>query len=143
MNEPPNEQLRQLESMQNENAHGPPPNGPPLPNGIPGPISPTSPTPGQFYEGPGMPPFRSQSDLHTQHTSASDLISLPSPSNVPQGWFDKLIDKLLGDDGSEENQKYALICSQCHRHNGLVRPDDIEDTRMLSVSLLNVRSFVF
>lgn len=44
---------------------------------------------------------------------------------VTPTWYDKFLDTLIGDD---RNSKYALICQQCHSHNGLVLPDEFEST---------------
>jgi hypothetical protein len=45
----------------------------------------------------------------------------------PQQWYDKLVDALVGDVGPET--KYALICTHCYAHNGLVLPQEVDNIR--------------
>lgn len=49
--------------------------------------------------------------------------------SVPQNqqWYDKLVDALVGDVGPET--KYALICTHCYAHNGLVLPQEVDTIR--------------
>jgi hypothetical protein len=49
-------------------------------------------------------------------------IVIPTPT-----WMDRFMDALIGDDS--RNQKYALICSQCFNHNGLVPPEGFYNIR--------------
>lgn len=56
----------------------------------------------------------------------------PLPPSPPQQiiirsptWMDRFMDALIGDDS--RNQKYALICSQCFNHNGLVPPEAFQN----------------
>lgn len=43
---------------------------------------------------------------------------LPTPEKK---WYDRLADTILGDDPVQSSQnKYALVCAECFRHNGLV-----------------------
>ncbi|KAK8870027.1 hypothetical protein IAR55_000597 [Kwoniella newhampshirensis] len=43
---------------------------------------------------------------------------LPTPE---KRWYDRVVDFILGDDPSQAAQsKYALVCGECFRHNGLV-----------------------
>lgn len=43
---------------------------------------------------------------------------LPTPEKK---WYDRLADTILGDDPAQAAQnKYALVCGECFRHNGLV-----------------------
>lgn len=43
---------------------------------------------------------------------------LPTPEKK---WYDRLADSILGDDPSEPaRSKYALVCAECFRHNGLI-----------------------
>ncbi|EIW70260.1 hypothetical protein TREMEDRAFT_71568 [Tremella mesenterica DSM 1558] len=43
---------------------------------------------------------------------------LPTPEKK---WYDRVVDSILGDDPSQSSQsKYALVCGECFRHNGLV-----------------------
>jgi len=50
-------------------------------------------------------------------------------------WYDKLADKLLGDDEQynvSPSSRYALICEKCFAHNGLVKESMWEDARMFA-----------
>ncbi|CAG8517152.1 197_t:CDS:1 [Paraglomus brasilianum] len=51
------------------------------------------------------------------------------PSNTPlkRTWYDRVIDLLAGEEGPYK--KYALICSNCHAHNGLVSQQDLNDVQ--------------
>lgn len=51
---------------------------------------------------------------------------LPPPRTEPQ-WYDKIIDALVGDAGPET--KFALICSHCFSHNGLVAKEEFDTIR--------------
>ncbi|KAK1924624.1 hypothetical protein DB88DRAFT_524678 [Papiliotrema laurentii] len=43
---------------------------------------------------------------------------LPTPEKK---WYDRVVDSILGDDPSQAaHSKYALVCGECFRHNGLV-----------------------
>ncbi|OCF44712.1 hypothetical protein I317_01401 [Kwoniella heveanensis CBS 569] len=43
---------------------------------------------------------------------------LPTPE---KRWYDRVVDSILGEDPSQAAQsKYALVCGECFRHNGLV-----------------------
>ncbi|KAF7731532.1 hypothetical protein EC973_009296 [Apophysomyces ossiformis] len=82
------------------------------------------------------PPHKGQSQLQGPSTVASPVSptvnSVIRPVNPPSSmasppqrqWYDKLVDALVGEDGPET--KYALICSYCFAHNGLVLPQEIE-----------------
>ncbi|CAO3627123.1 unnamed protein product [Mucor hiemalis] len=48
---------------------------------------------------------------------------LPQPRSEPQ-WYDKIVDALVGDAGPET--KYALICTHCFHHNGLVFKEEYD-----------------
>ena len=52
---------------------------------------------------------------------------VPPPSATPPTWMDRLVDALIGDD---RNTRYALICSKCYAHNGLVPPEELEIIRI-------------
>jgi predicted metal-dependent hydrolase len=54
---------------------------------------------------------------------------LPPPRTEPQ-WYDKLVDALVGDAGPET--KYALICTHCYNHNGLVAKEEFDTIRKYS-----------
>ncbi|CAO3674294.1 unnamed protein product [Rhizopus stolonifer] len=45
------------------------------------------------------------------------------PKSQPQ-WYDRLVDALVGDAGPET--KYALICTHCFAHNGLVLKEEYD-----------------
>lgn len=47
-------------------------------------------------------------------------------------WYDKLAEALVGDVGPET--KYALICSKCFTHNGLVLPQEIDNIGRLFIN---------
>lgn len=53
---------------------------------------------------------------------------LPPPRSEPQ-WYDKIVDALVGDAGPET--KYALICTHCYHHNGLVFKEEYDTIRKL------------
>ncbi|WWD15691.1 hypothetical protein CI109_100113 [Kwoniella shandongensis] len=43
---------------------------------------------------------------------------LPTPE---KRWYDRVVDSILGEDPSQAAQsKYALVCGECFRHNGLI-----------------------
>jgi hypothetical protein len=48
-------------------------------------------------------------------------------------WLDRMADSVLGADPSGTalgpEQKYALICVNCKRHNGLARKEEFEEVR--------------
>ncbi|KAI8886423.1 hypothetical protein K501DRAFT_244106 [Backusella circina FSU 941] len=48
---------------------------------------------------------------------------IPQTRSEPQ-WYDRLVDALVGDAGPET--KYALICTHCFTHNGLVLKEEFE-----------------
>lgn len=56
-----------------------------------------------------------------------------SPSNE-RHWYDKIVDVIVGEEGPDT--KYALICGQCFAHNGLALPQEIEDIRKSSCSVV-------
>lgn len=41
------------------------------------------------------------------------------------GYYQMMIDALLGDDEMSPDHRYALICEQCHQHNGLAPPGQL------------------
>ena len=49
-------------------------------------------------------------------------------SPASRGWADRFADALLGD-GEAAASKYALICGQCHQHNGLVLLEELATLR--------------
>ncbi|KAG0034002.1 hypothetical protein BGZ81_006514 [Podila clonocystis] len=59
------------------------------------------------------------------------------PQPTERHWYDKIVDVIVGDEGPES--KYALICSKCFIHNGLVLPQEIDDIQFVckNCSFLN------
>ncbi|KAL0146322.1 hypothetical protein V8B55DRAFT_1028366 [Mucor lusitanicus] len=70
------------------------------------------PVPGQ----PLAPPGQQQQQQQQQPI-------LPPARSEPQ-WYDKIVDALVGDAGPET--KYALICTHCYHHNGLVLKEEFD-----------------
>lgn len=68
--------------------------------------------------------------------SLTEVMS-PSFAATPprKQWYDKLADRLLGDDEQynvSPSSRYALICEKCFAHNGLVKESMWEDARMFT-----------
>jgi ribosomal protein L40E len=65
-----------------------------------------------------------------------EVMSPPFAATPPRKqWYDKLADKLLGDDEQynvSPGSRYALICEKCFAHNGLVKESMWEDARMFA-----------
>ncbi|KAG0174924.1 hypothetical protein DFQ28_003651 [Apophysomyces sp. BC1034] len=86
------------------------------------------------HHAPGQPQLVQppNSSIVTSPTASAPISSIPRSINQParsamppqRQWYDKLVDALVGEDGPET--KYALICSHCFAHNGLVLPQEIE-----------------
>ncbi|CAG8572632.1 11607_t:CDS:2 [Ambispora gerdemannii] len=55
--------------------------------------------------------------------------SIQHASPLQRRWYDKLVDVIVGDEGPDT--RYALICENCHVHNGLVLPQEIDDLQYL------------
>jgi hypothetical protein len=55
---------------------------------------------------------------------------IPQTRTEPQ-WYDRLVDALVGDAGPET--KYALICTHCFTHNGLVLKEEFETIRKFTL----------
>ncbi|KAJ1651525.1 hypothetical protein IWQ61_007931 [Dispira simplex] len=54
----------------------------------------------------------------------------PGPMSLShRPWYDKLVDKIVGEEGPEN--RYALICRNCFAHNGLVLPQELQTTQYL------------
>ncbi|KAJ1961100.1 hypothetical protein IWQ62_003986 [Dispira parvispora] len=66
-------------------------------------------------------------------TSTKPVVSKPmgpaSMSLSHRPWYDKLVDKIVGEEGPEN--RYALICRNCFAHNGLVLPQELQTTQYL------------
>ncbi|KAI9099493.1 hypothetical protein DFS34DRAFT_693892 [Phlyctochytrium arcticum] len=59
----------------------------------------------------------------------SGFLGAQPPVGVPpKGWFDKVVDVIIGDNEGPAN-KYALICEDCFTHNGLVPPHAYSNAR--------------
>jgi endoplasmic reticulum junction formation protein lunapark len=88
----------------------------------PGHLSGISGTPSrEFISTPSLNPESTPLDL------ASLQPLLPTPE---KRWYDRLLDGLLGEDPTQASQsKYALVCGECFRHNGLLPKDEWEKTR--------------
>ena len=88
---------------------------------------PQTPTPN--FVNPKTPPnvnkFQPQTpDQQQQSQQFQQQSQLQNTDNFRRTWYDRLADAILGDDPSnplsDDNQKYALICEKCAKHNGLV-----------------------
>ncbi|ORY32080.1 hypothetical protein BCR39DRAFT_524090 [Naematelia encephala] len=76
---------------------------------------PATPTPGPIPVPAGMTPDQAAA-LHFQMQAIQPV--LPTPE---KRWYDRIVDAVLGDDPSQATvSKYALVCGECFRHNGLV-----------------------
>ena len=52
------------------------------------------------------------------------MLRMPAPILSPnRSYVDKLVEYLIGDG---PNNRYALICSQCHSHNGMALKEEFE-----------------
>ncbi|TPX58074.1 hypothetical protein PhCBS80983_g03374 [Powellomyces hirtus] len=104
----------------------PPPNGMVLngmaPNAMPAslvipPNMDPSPTPSPVSAMPAQPFLNTPPEWRQQSPSRT-----ASPMGVvSKGWFDKVIDVMIGETEGPAN-KFALICEECFTHNGLVPP---------------------
>lgn len=79
---------------------------------------------GSLPHGPGLSP-RGPQLVVPQNQSHNQYHHPPQPTE--RHWYDKIVDVIVGDEGPES--KYALICSKCYVHNGLVLPQEIDDIR--------------
>lgn len=63
--------------------------------------------------------------------------SRASAAPAQRTWLDRMADSVLGADPSSTalgpEQKYALICVSCKRHNGLARKEEFEEVRECEV----------
>lgn len=86
-----------------------------------------------------FPPLAQQQHQQQQQTLQQQQQQqqpiLPPPRSEPQ-WYDKIIDALVGDAGPET--KFALICSHCFSHNGLVAKEEFETIRKFGYEYFNV-----
>ncbi|KAF9424157.1 hypothetical protein BGZ94_008075 [Podila epigama] len=72
---------------------------------------------------PSLQQHRLQQQQQYQHQHPYQQQHPTGP--VQKAWYDKIVDVLVGDEGPES--RYALICSKCFIHNGLVLPQEIDD----------------
>ncbi|CEP07856.1 hypothetical protein [Parasitella parasitica] len=70
---------------------------------------------------PGQPLPPAPSDQQQQQQQQQPIF--PPARSEPQ-WYDKIVDALVGDVGPET--KYALICTHCYHHNGLVLKEEFD-----------------
>ncbi|KAG0337626.1 hypothetical protein BG004_007566 [Podila humilis] len=77
----------------------------------------------------GLQPMSPQQhkQLHQQHPHPQQQFQQLQQPIAPaqRHWYDKIVDVIVGDEGPES--RYALICSKCYVHNGLVLPQEIDD----------------
>lgn len=65
-----------------------------------------------------------QNDSPTQLPSISSGMSVSSSSSfIPYTpkWYDRILDLLVGEDEQSAKNRQALICANCHTHNGLAQ----------------------
>ncbi|KAI9476232.1 MAG: hypothetical protein EXX96DRAFT_576310, partial [Benjaminiella poitrasii] len=84
------------------------------------PMRPNKPMPQQQQQ-----PFNRPMMMPQQQQQQQPILP-PQIRNEPK-WYDKLVDALVGDAGPET--KYALICTHCFSHNGLVFKDEFDTIR--------------
>ncbi|KAI9277535.1 hypothetical protein BY458DRAFT_488406 [Sporodiniella umbellata] len=58
------------------------------------------------------------------HQAKPQIVKQASQPKQEPLWYDKLVDVIVGDAGPET--KYALICSRCYAHNGLVLKEEYD-----------------
>lgn len=46
-------------------------------------------------------------------------------ANYQPSWYDKILDIIVGEDEYSPKARYALICQNCRRHNGLAQPGEL------------------
>lgn len=98
-----------------------------------------------FEFAPNLPSLQPSPDPHLQqqhphaHPHAhSDLLPQPLPlplqpmqlgpvynANYQPTWYDKILDIIVGEDEYSPKSRYALICENCRRHNGLAQPGEL------------------
>ncbi|KAH7096809.1 hypothetical protein BKA62DRAFT_718528 [Auriculariales sp. MPI-PUGE-AT-0066] len=90
------------------------------------PKKPNVPPPGPGAPSPGqikvlIPPQRPGQALPQ---TAYSLSPVQQPVTPPKRqWYDRFVDVVLGEDTEGGSGKYALICSRCFAHNGLVKEE--------------------
>lgn len=75
---------------------------------------------------PSQQPNGQPYPMNQQQMQQGPILPLPQPRSEPQ-WYDKIVDALVGDAGPET--KYALICTHCFHHNGLVLKEEFDTIR--------------
>jgi len=102
---------------------------PPRQQQRPGPVPPQGP-----MQTPKTPQQQQQQQQQNNGVTVSpalmqQLSTMSSPPGPPRKqWLDKIVDVVLGDDGSD-SARFALICEKCFEHNGLVKESVWEDTQ--------------
>jgi len=77
---------------------------------------------------PSPSQFSAQPPQFNQSVQPSKLVKSGSQVSLQKQWYDKVFDAIIGPVESA-NSKYALICTRCFTHNGLVLPDEYATTR--------------
>lgn len=95
-----------------------------------------------FAFAPNLPSLRSTPKPNELHPDQPDFKpSLISPNHHPElqqyplgpvynanyqpSWYDKILDIIVGEDEYSPKSRYALICNNCRRHNGLAQPGEL------------------
>ncbi|KAJ3057033.1 hypothetical protein HK097_001517 [Rhizophlyctis rosea] len=68
----------------------------------------------------GQPPFGGNVNAPPQLEQRRSEVTMSPPAQ--KGWLDKVVDVMIGDSDGPQS-KYALICEECFKHNGLVPPE--------------------
>lgn len=70
-----------------------------------------------------------QQQLQQQQNQSSELQNYPLgpvyKANYQPSWYDKILDIIVGEDEYSPKSRYALICGNCRRHNGLAQPGEL------------------
>ncbi|KAL7753723.1 hypothetical protein RI367_000654 [Sorochytrium milnesiophthora] len=85
----------------------------------------------QLQHGSNSMPDLQQQQQHPQMMLSQPLVETQTAQSTASiNWLDKVLDKIVGEDESNvPYNKYALICAQCHAHNGLALPDEFPNVR--------------
>lgn len=106
--------------------------------GGPAHIQPIQPLPsgmrGQAQVQPPLPPQHAASAPGFPRPPLAPTMAAP----LQRTWLDRMADAVLGADPSSAalgpEQKYALICSQCKRHNGLAAREEFDEVQYICPS---------
>lgn len=139
-----------LDKYDNEDGAGPKSvQGTPVKGGAPGQQPQTPARSGVAPTQPNTPASMQRQPLHQPITPAMravngggplpppppTIVRPPLPSAMPteRTWLDRVADAVLGSDPSSATlgpeQKYALICSNCKKHNGLATREEFDEVR--------------